>query len=603
MRVRAVSVLGIGGLIDGRIALPGGPVAAFAGANGTGKSKFLACLLSPWSQTVPAARDGEGAQVTVELSLSQAERGALQGLSDAAGWGSVEIPEEVSLTNRLQPMVGLQRSAEPALPVLTNVANMQEFLQAHSSLNIVYLPAERRLLPPGQAGIDLNQLSDLIAWQKTAEPRSAVQNFGRLDDQEFEQFAKALCVADTLPDEEGGGSSEVAARIRWPEFVDTVNSLIAPKRLLPLTRQHPEQLRIRTHDGGTHPVQDLSSGERQALIIISRVLRAGGGHSVVLIDEPDAYLHPHLSHRLIQALERGIGEAGQLVVATHSPAILDNLPPSAIVRLQHDAAPRLVADEAERVDLYRAAGFRASALTQSDLLLITEGESDIILLALMFPQLARATLRSAGGRPRVLREVEQLAPYEIPVIGAIDSDVLAEEVPAQLEARISVWPTADVEGIFLSDEAALQAMIAAGLVKSEYASVEALKDLLGSLCADRKYNVIAEIAQRKLRQAAEQQWPSPQGTDPLRRLRAAAAAATAPVSAQEVDDAIAEAQAVWDSHGPTPWAIVRGKYVLNRFASQASEMRTGRGLLEAVARSRPTLAGFNEFESRLAAFL
>ena len=47
---------------------------------------------------------------------------------------------------------------------------------------------------------------------------------------------------------------------------------------------------------------DLSSGERQALIIISRVLRAGAGHSVVIIDEPDAYLHPNLSQRLIQAL-------------------------------------------------------------------------------------------------------------------------------------------------------------------------------------------------------------------------------------------------------------------------------------------------------------
>src|SRR3954451_13666017 len=108
----------------------------------------------------------------------------------------------------------------------------------------------------------------------------------------------------------------------------------------------------------------------------------------------------------MQALETGIGDRGQMIVATHSPPILDSLSPSAIVRLGYNERPRLVADEAERLDLYRREGFRASALTQSDVLVISEGESDVALLSLQFPQLARAALRSAGGRARVVREVE-----------------------------------------------------------------------------------------------------------------------------------------------------------------------------------------------------
>lgn len=519
-------------------------------------------------------------------------------LSVDAGWGNAEVPEVAVVRLILKPTVGLQRSAEPNITVLSNMFLMQEFLQKHTSLNIVYLPAERRLLPSGQVGIDLNQLSEMFAWQKNAESRSAVQNYGRLDDQEFEQFAKALCVAGTLPDEEGAEQPENVSRIQWPEFVETVNGLITPKRLLPLTKQHPDQLRIETALGQTHLVQELSSGERQALIIISRVLRAGAGHTLVLIDEPDAYLHPHLSQRLMQALERGIGPGGQLIVATHSPAILDNLAPSAIVRLGHQEPPRLVADEAERVDLYRSAGFRASALTQSDLLLIVEGESDTVLLSLLFPELTRAAVRSAGGRSRVFREVEQLLPYELPVLGAVDRDVLAPDPPEPIRPYVTVWPTADIEGLFLSDPAAIQAMINLGLLKNEFQAAAAVNDALGELLEGQKDNAVAEMAQRMLREAANLRWPSPRGESPIMRLREATNAMVA-ISSTEVEEAIDRAEAMWDTHQANLWTIVRGKAILPAFANRASEMRSGRALLEAIARARPVLNGFQPFAARL----
>ena len=473
---------------------------------------------------------------------------------------------------------------------------MAEFLRHHGSLNVVYLPAERRLLPPSQTGIDLNQLSEMMAWQKTAESHNAVSNYGRLDDQEFEQFAKALCISGSLPDDEGSPPGAPASRIEWPEFVETVDALISPKKLLPLTRRQSDQLRIATLAGGTHPVQDLSSGERQALIIISRVLRAGSGHTAVLIDEPDAYLHPHLSKRLVLALERGVGLEGQLVVATHSPAILDGMAPTAIVRMGHEGPPRLVADETERVELYRSAGFRASALTQSDLLLITEGESDVAILGLMFPELTRASVRSAGSKARVFREVEQLAPYELPVLGTVDRDVKDDPAPGGIAAYITIWPTADIEGVFLSDDTALQSMLDLGLIKGEFASVDELRALLTDLRDNLKENVLAEIAQDNLREAANAQWPTPKGELALDRLRTAAQGMR-PLSADQVDDAIEEAKVMWDSRDR--WTLVRGKYVLNAFAHEASEMKTGRALLEAVARGRPALAGFDAFRTRL----
>lgn len=600
MRITAVETRGVGGLTDGLVDLPDGPVTAFAGGNGTGKSKLLACILSLWSHTIPTPPvDGE-AHVTVFVALDDQERAKLAEFSVDIGWGPVTIPAAVSVTTKWHPTAGVQRSSEPNYPVLAHAWGQEQFLRSQPSLDVIYLPAERRLLPANQTGIDLNQLSDVVAWQKTAESRSAVQNYGRLDDQEFEQFAKALFVASTLPDEPGEDSDAERAlsRADWESFKETVNALIEPKVLLPLSRQHPDQLRIQTPARLTHGVPELSSGERQALIIISRVLRAGAGHTLVMIDEPDAYLHPHLSSRLVQALTQGVGSEGQLIVATHSPAVLDSLTPSAILRLSHENPPQVVAGEAERVDLYRSAGFRASALTQSDLLLVVEGEGDGPLLSLLFPELNRASIREAGGRQRVFREVEQLSPYEFPVLGAVDRDVAAPPPPALIEDKITVWPAGDIEAVFLSDDGVLALMIELGLIKPALASLSQLRTLLDQLIAEQKDNVIAELAQNQLRTEAGWAWPTPKGERPIDRLRESVASFK-PIGNQQVEHAIARAQEIWEGHASNPWPLIRGKILARVLAERASEMRSGRALLETVARQRPTLAAMQDFKQQV----
>lgn len=570
------------------------------GGNGTGKSKLLACLLAPWSGHIPPAHSGHESRVDITLQLSSDERAALDAFSRAIGWGESQTPEVVVVSFTEHPTAGVRRSSNPQLTVLDHGFSQAEFIKTQPSLNVVYLPAERRLLPAGSNAIDLSQLGELIALQKTAETRSAVQNYGRLDDQEFESFARALCVAASLPNESGQELEEVRARAEWESFLETVNSIIAPKELLPLTRQNPEQLRIRTPSGSVHHVQDLSSGERQALIIISRVLRAGAGNSLVLIDEPDAYLHPHLSQRLVQALQQGVEPSGQLIVATHSPAILDALPPSSIVRMSHDASPSVVADEGERLELYRSAGFRASALTQSDLLVVVEGQNDVPLLRLQFPELARASLQDSGGRAKVLREVEQLAPYDLPVIGVVDRDIDAPPPPAGIADRITIWPTGDIEGIYLSDDVALELMIDKKLVRPEHADVRQLRAILDALVEAQRDNVIAEIAQRRLRSEMAWDWPTPKGDDPVGRLRQAVAAMQQ-VSATQVEQAITDATAAWNALSvPERWTVVRAKAITNHFANQATQMRSGQALLEAIARERPQLSGFDEFRAKLA---
>lgn len=603
MRITSVTTQGIGGVTDGSIEFPETSVVAIAGSNGTGKSKLLACLLAPWTGYIPSAVAGAKSEVQISIRLSESERAALERFEIASTGSHTRLPQTVMITFTHHPTAGLRRTTVPESFALHTAFNSPEFIKSSPSLNLIYLPAERRLLPEGSKSIDLSQLAELVSFEKTAEPRFAVQNYGRLDDQEFESFARALCVAASLPDEPGETEESAKARINWESFQAAVNSIISPKELLPLTRKHPEELRVSTPSGATHGVRDLSSGERQALVVISRVLRAGQGHSTALVDEPDAYLHPLLSQRLIHALRTGVGDAGQLIVATHSPAVLDAIPPSSIIRMSRDAPPRLISDEDGRLELYRAAGFRASSLTQSDLLVIVEGENDAPLLTLQFPELARASIRSAGGRAQALREVAQLAPYDIPVIGAVDRDVDAPQPPSEIAARIAIWPTGDIEGIYLSEDASLAAMIDRRLVRNEFANVALLRQILDELVNTQRESVIAELAQRRLRRETEFDWPSPRGERPIERLERAIEKLEQ-VSKDTVTKAVTDATTIWESASPKErWGLVRAKTITNSFANRVSQMKSGQALLEALARERLPLEGFDDFHRLISAHL
>ena len=80
-------------------------------------------------------------------------------------------------------------------------------------------------------------------------------------------------------------------------------------------------------EGGTkykHPIELLSSGEKQMLLMIGfavAFLRPGG---ILLIDEPDLHVHISMVAQLMETLETVVQERkGQLIVASHSSLVWD----------------------------------------------------------------------------------------------------------------------------------------------------------------------------------------------------------------------------------------------------------------------------------------
>ena len=73
-----------------------------------------------------------------------------------------------------------------------------------------------------------------------------------------------------------------------------------------------------------HPVEELSSGEKQMLLMLGftiAFLRPGG---ILLIDEPDLHIHISMVDQLLTSLEAIVQERqGQFIVASHSEQVWD----------------------------------------------------------------------------------------------------------------------------------------------------------------------------------------------------------------------------------------------------------------------------------------
>ena len=78
-------------------------------------------------------------------------------------------------------------------------------------------------------------------------------------------------------------------------------------------------VKLKNQRGAYHSLDELSAGEHQVLILIyllSRWMQEGG---IVLIDEPDLYLHPSLMEPLLASIEQLVAARhGQLIITSHA---------------------------------------------------------------------------------------------------------------------------------------------------------------------------------------------------------------------------------------------------------------------------------------------
>ncbi len=104
------------------------------------------------------------------------------------------------------------------------------------------------------------------------------------------------------------------------KYLDIFDQLLYPKKMLSIDI-NSTTIQYKDDDGFTRQFSELSSGEREVVILTFDILMQNPFDCLILIDEPEVHLHPELTYRLIKAL-KSIGERNQYFMFTHSPDII-----------------------------------------------------------------------------------------------------------------------------------------------------------------------------------------------------------------------------------------------------------------------------------------
>ena len=119
---------------------------------------------------------------------------------------------------------------------------------------------------------------------------------------------------------DASADKQAIVRERLTMFCDVINSLFKD------TGKHIEiegNKFIINANGTLLSSNDLSSGEKQILLLLLRVFLLNEDESVVLIDEPENSLDISWQYKLIDLLVR-LNPNAQFFITTHSPSIFGN---------------------------------------------------------------------------------------------------------------------------------------------------------------------------------------------------------------------------------------------------------------------------------------
>lgn len=121
---------------------------------------------------------------------------------------------------------------------------------------------------------------------------------------------------------------------RFNAVLVELNAFLIGKKIENEIRRGEKRLRVSLTRSGKadqfHTMDELSSGERQVLIMLYTIARWAEPGCVVMIDEPDLYLHPSLIEGMLSRIKAMVkGLDGQLLITSHLPMVWERYEGSA----------------------------------------------------------------------------------------------------------------------------------------------------------------------------------------------------------------------------------------------------------------------------------
>lgn len=215
---------------------------------------------------------------------------------------------------------------------------------------------------------------------------------------------------------------------------------------------------IKRLNASTVPLQNQGDGMRSFATVILHLL-APSTPSVLLLDEPEAYLHPPQARLLGEIIAKERTERAQLFVATHSSDVLQGLLNVApehlrVLRIQRDGSVNRV----KELDKSRAKEISTDPLMKYSAVLsgifhqrviISEADADCMFYSALLDlptvhgeQQPDVLFVHTNGKHRMAALAEALAALDVRIDVIADMDVLKEEPVLQriVQALGGDWP-------------------------------------------------------------------------------------------------------------------------------------------------------------------
>lgn len=202
-------------------------------------------------------------------------------------------PEKLSNIKEKRELLSKRNEIEDALRRIGYTDNQKFF----KKLNDFFLKVEGLLTATEKdntGGLNIELLTNQYQIEKLSKVAEIIDDFNSKINDKFKLFNKFLNIINSF-------------------FEDTNKSVQVDK---------VGHLYIKRPSGESVPIDALSSGERQILIMFANVMfNKGASDNILIIDEPELSLHIRWQERFVESLIDASSNT-QFILATHSPDIV-----------------------------------------------------------------------------------------------------------------------------------------------------------------------------------------------------------------------------------------------------------------------------------------
>ena len=219
----------------------------------------------------------------------------------------IEEPYRVSITGDAPSNWHYVHHDEPGSTVSLAWPVRREWMEAERPTTLYFSSERRELVSKNRGQITAEGREHEWVWRFTDSKKWQ----GSL-----ESFLVALYFRDLMARREEQRDAD-----EFQQFLRVVNRFLEGKQVVGVD-QESFRVQVKADSGAEFSIDELSSGEKQILLMLGEIQRRISKASIVMIDEPEIHLHPQWQRRLVQALTDLCAlHDSQLILTTHSEEV------------------------------------------------------------------------------------------------------------------------------------------------------------------------------------------------------------------------------------------------------------------------------------------